>query len=151
AEGRGNFVQLHRDPATGNIVKDGVINDYRTPAYLQTDLSVRHEIKVSKDRENYRLVFEANDYNLLNQHSAVAFYQYMIAQGSINPTRASRFSGDIQTDWGKLMNGFNYVDALNGTGAFAGFQSPFTLANRYGQPQTFQIARQFRMAVRFTF
>jgi len=69
----------------------------------------------------------------------------------INPTRPSRFSGDPQTDWGKVMNGYDYVAALNGTGAFAGAQAPLTLASRYGLPQTFQIARQFRLAVRFIF
>ena len=51
------------------------------------------------------------------------------------------------------MNPYNYIDALNGTGAFGGAagQSPLTLASRYGLPQTFQIARQFRFAVRFMF
>jgi hypothetical protein len=151
AEGRANFAQLHRD-GNGNIVKDGVLNDYRTPAYLQTDLSVRHEIRVSKDNENYRLVFEANAYNLLNQHSATSFYQYLIAGTNlVAPTRASRFSGDPRLDWAKLLNGYNYIDAVNATGAFAGVQSPLTLSNRYGQPQSFQIARQFRFAVRFIF
>src|SRR5262249_9462832 len=32
AEGRGNRALLHRDAATGNIVKDGVQHDWRTPA-----------------------------------------------------------------------------------------------------------------------
>src|SRR5262249_33483537 len=143
AEGRGNFAQFHRDPS-GNIVKDGILNDYRTPAYLQTDLSVRHEIRVSKDNENYRLVFEANAYNLLNQHAATSFYQYLSAMAGtsgtnlIAPTRASRFSGDPRLDWGKILNGYNYIDAANATGAFAGVQSPLTLNNRYGQPQSFQ-------------
>ena len=150
AEGRGNFVQVHRDP-TGNIVKDGVIEDYRTPAYLQTDLSIRHEIRVSQDRENYRLVIEANAYNIFNQHAATSFYQYLLAANSVSPSRASRFSGDPRFDWGKIMNGYNYIEAVNGTGAFAGVQTPLTLAARYGQPRTFQIARQFRFAIRFLF
>jgi len=69
----------------------------------------------------------------------------------INPTRASRFSGDPQVDWAKVMNGYNYIDALNGKGAFAGFQTPVTLASRYGQPQLFQLARNLRLSARFTF
>jgi hypothetical protein len=150
AEGRGNFVLAHRDPS-GNIVKDGVINDYRSPAFFQTDLSLRHEIKVSKDNENYRLVFEGNATNLLNQHAATSFYQFLAAAGSVSPTRASRFSGDPGFDWGKIMNGYDYIDAANATGAFAGVQTPLTLSNRYGQPRTFQIAREFRLTVRFMF
>ena len=49
------------------------------------------------------------------------------------------------------MNGYNYVDALNGTGAFAGVQSPLTLASRYGLPQLFQPARTMHLQVRFIF
>ncbi len=49
------------------------------------------------------------------------------------------------------MNGFNYVDALNGKGAFAGVQTPLTMASRYGMPQVFQGARNVRLQMRFTF
>ena len=49
------------------------------------------------------------------------------------------------------MNGYNYIDALNGKGAFAGVQTPLTLASRYGMPNLFQTARNLRLAVRFTF
>jgi hypothetical protein len=71
--------------------------------------------------------------------------------GFIQPTRASRFPGDPGIDWGKVMNGYNYVDAMNGTGAFAGLQTKTTLASRYGLPLSFQNARTIRVAVRFTF
>jgi Carboxypeptidase regulatory-like domain/TonB-dependent Receptor Plug Domain len=158
AEGRGNFAQLGRD-ASGNITKTGVINDARTDALLQTDLSLRHEIRVNKNNENHKLVIEGNGYNLFNQHASTSFYQFVIPTNVINPGRVPRFPGDAGTDFGKLMNGYNYIDALNGTGAFSGnvsgtstrIQSPLTLASRYGLPQTFQISRQFRFAVRFMF
>jgi len=108
---------------------------------------------VSEDHENYKLVIEGNGLiNLFNQHAATSYYQFVIPTNLINPTRASRFSSDPQTDWSKIMNGYDYIAALSGTGAFgAGVQSPLTLASRYGLPQTFQIARQFRFAVRFAF
>src|SRR4029077_6770995 len=153
AEGRGNFVRFARDPAPGDFVPAGVVHNARTPAYFQTDFTVRHEIKVSKNQDRYRLVFEGNAYNLFNQHSAVAVNEN--ANGSsgqlVSPTRASRFSGDPQVNWGILMNGYNYTDALNGKGAFASIQSPMTLASRYGLPNVFQTARQFRFTVRFIF
>lgn len=147
AEGRGNFVKFSR-AADGTIVKDGVVNGARTPNYFQTDLSVTHEIPF---KDNMRLVLEANALNVFNQHSAVAYTETVLATGLISPTRASRFSGDPQVDWGKLMNGYNYMDALNGTGSFAGVQSPLTLASRYGQPSVFQQNRNMRLSVRFTF
>jgi hypothetical protein len=49
------------------------------------------------------------------------------------------------------MSGYNTLDALNATGPFAGKQGVLTLASRYGMPQIFQTARQFRFAVRFIF
>jgi hypothetical protein len=150
AEGRGNFVKLHRDPS-GAIVKDGVVMNARSDNFFQTDLSIRHEIHVSKDNENYKLVFEANGLNMLNQHAATSYYEYVHPSNHIAPSRAPRFAGDPGFDWGKLMNGYNYMDALNGTGSFANVQSPIPLASRYGLPWTYQIARQFRFAVRFTF
>ncbi|MCU1259564.1 MAG: TonB-dependent receptor, plug [Bryobacterales bacterium] len=147
AEGRGNFVKLSR-AADGTIVKDGVVQNARTDNYIQTDFSLRHEIRVG---EGKRLSFEGNITNLFNQRAGVAYYQFAIPANLISPTRAPRFSGDPGIDWGKVMNGYNYVDALNGTGAFSGVQAPTTLASRYGLPQVFQGARNMRLAVRFVF
>jgi hypothetical protein len=107
---------------------------------------------VSKEHENRRLSIEMNVANLFNQHAATAYYEFAIPTNLISPTRASRFSGDPGVDWGKVMNGYNYVDALNGTGAFGnGVQAPLTLASRYGEPLLFQLARNVRLALRFTF
>jgi hypothetical protein len=147
---RGSMASFHRDP-TGTIVLDGIDTNARTDPYFQTDFSLTHEIPVSKTHEAMRLKFEANITNLLNNRTANAFNENVIATGLINPKRASRFSGDPRTDWGKVMNGFNFVDALNGTATFAGVQSPRTLANRYGMATVFQGARNMRLAIRFIF
>jgi len=151
AAGRGNVPNLSRDPATGNIVQNGVTSGARTPPYLQTDFQLTHEIKVSKTHENYRLKFGGNVYNLFNQRAPTAYYEFVIPANLISPSRPSRFSGDPGVDWGLVMNGYNYIDALNATGKFTGVQSPLTLASRYGLPQTFQTARQIRLEARFTF
>ena len=148
---RGTFYNVHRDPTTANIIVDSVDNNARTDAYMQTDFNFTHEVPVSKAHENMRLKFEANITNLFNNRSAVAFNENIIASGLISPTRASRFSGDPQVDWGKIMNGFDPIAAFNGTGAFAGVQSPRTLANRYGMATVYQGARQMRLALRFIF
>lgn len=163
AEGRGNFAKFSRDPATGNFVLDGVVKNARTSPYFQTDLVINHQIKVSKQHESMRLVFEGNAYNLFNQHADVGYYEFVTPTNLVSPARMSRFSGDPNIDWAKVMSGYNYVDALNGAGAFAGtitqvgatkptpIQNPLTLASRYGKPWLFQTARQFRLAVRFQF
>jgi len=176
AEGRGNMPILSR-AANGDIVKNGVVNDARTSPYLQTDLSLGHEVKVSKTHENMRLKFAANASNLFNQHAPTAYYQFVIPTNLISPTRVTtnssgvvvpqpRFAGDPATDWGKVMNGYNYIDALNGKGAFAGsyscptssnpgatcaIQPALTLASRFGQPQVFQSARVIRLEAHFVF
>ena len=49
------------------------------------------------------------------------------------------------------MNGYNYVDALNGTGAFAVVQNKLTKAAQYGMPNSFQAGRAIRLAMRFIF
>src|SRR5207302_7546938 len=132
AEGRGNAASFSR-ASNGNFVLNGVDNNARTDPFIQTDLSVRHEIPVSKSHENMRLTIEAQATNLLNQHAKLAFYEYAVPSNTMAPSRAPRFAGDPGYDWSKLMNGFNYVDALNGTGAFGGgVQAPLTVASRYG-------------------
>src|SRR5260370_1268669 len=147
AEGRGNFVKLIRN-ADGSISSGGVVNDARTDPLIQTDFNLKHEIVI---KEGQRLSFEAAFTNLFNQRASVAYYQFMIPANLVSPTRASRFSGDPGVDWGKVMNGYNYIDAMNGTGAFSGVQSKLTLASRYGMPNLFQQARNLRLAVRFTY
>ena len=138
AEGRGNFVRLVRN-ADGSISSNGVVNDARTDPLIQTDFNLRHEIVV---KESMRMAFEATFINLFNQRAVESVYQFMIPTNLVSPTRASRFSGDPQVDWGKVMNGYNYIDALNGTGAFAGVQSKLTLASRYGMPNLWQTGPQ---------
>ncbi len=148
AEGRGNFVRLVRN-ADGSISSNGIVDNARTDPLIQTDFTLRHEIVV---KESQRLSFEANIINIFNQRAVEAVWEYPILTTQlINPTRPARFAGDPGTDWGKVMNGYNYVDALNGKGAFAGAQSPLTFGNRYGMPTLFQQARNIRLAIRFTF
>jgi outer membrane receptor protein involved in Fe transport len=149
AEGRGNFVQFTR-AVNGDFVKSGVDFGARTDNFFQTDLSLRHEIAVS---ETKRIGFEGNITNLFNQRAAVAFNEVPLGSSSqlISPKRDPRFSGDPKVDWAKVMKGYNYVDALNGSGSFDGVQVPLTLASRYGLPQVYQGARNIRLAVRFTF
>ena len=147
AEGRGNFVNLIRN-ADGSISKGDVVRDARSDAYFQTDLNFNHQFAVA---EGKRLEFEVNVINLFNQRAATAYYQFMIPTNLVNPRRAARFPGDPGTDWGKVMNGHDYIAALNGTGSFAGVQNPLTLASRYGMPSGFQGARNLRLLLRFNF
>ncbi len=150
AEGRGNFVKFTR-AANGDFVKGDVVQNARSDPYFQTDFSLRHELPVSKSREGMRLAFEGEIFNLFNQRGATGYYEFAIPGNLINPSRPNRLSGDLGVDFAKVMNGYNYVEALNGAGSFAKIQSPLTVANRYGMPNIFQNARSIRLAIRFTF
>jgi Carboxypeptidase regulatory-like domain/TonB dependent receptor-like, beta-barrel/TonB-dependent Receptor Plug Domain len=147
AEGRGNFVQLTRAD-NGDIVRGNVVNDARTDPLVQTDFTIRHEIVV---REGMRMAIEGNVSNLFNQRASTTYYEFAIPTQLINPSRPTRFPGDLGVDFGKVMNGYNYIDALNGTGSFAGVQTKLTAASRYGMASGFQNARNVRLQVRFTF
>jgi hypothetical protein len=151
AEGRGNLVKFHQDN-TGTWFKDGVINGDRTPAYLQTDFTVRQAFHVSKDHENRVLSLEADAFNLFNQHAPVAFNENPL-NGTfkvISPTRAVlRSPNDPGIDWNKLMSGYDYVAEMNRENTVQG--AGLALNPRYGLPQVFQGARAFRLAARFRF
>jgi hypothetical protein len=141
AEGRGNFTNFTR-AANGDFVNNGVTIGRRTDPYLQTDVVLRQEFRV---HEGYRLALEANVFNILNQHSGVAYNEGTFggSRQVINPTRAPRFSGDPKTDWNRLMSGYDYTALINA--------QRLTLASRYGLPQVFQSARSIRLSVRFIF
>ncbi len=146
AEGRGNFVKYHRAP-NGDYVKDGVVRNARSDNYFQTDMTFRHEVKVSKTNENLRLAFEANISNLFNQRAGVAYDEFVLgdtANTVISPPRPSRgIPDDPNVDWNFVMRGFDYIAELNKEG--------LTPRSRYGLPQVFQGARNMRLAVRFIF
>jgi hypothetical protein len=153
-EGRGNFVKYTR-ASNGDLVPGDIVHNARTDPYVQTDLTFNHHIPV---HERARLEFEANISNLFNQRATTAYNYTPMASSMVNPRRTSRFPGDPGLDWGLMMHGFNYTDAMNGKGAFAppaGSTTPLspalTLASRYGMPTGFQTARSIRLAMRFTF
>jgi hypothetical protein len=143
AEGRGNLVNFHRDTTTGDFVVDGVERNSRTDFFTQTDLNLRHEIKVSKSNENLRLGLELNIINLFNQRAVLAVNELAFASAFLIPSRAKRFVGDPGFDWNKLMTGYNYVNEVNA--------AKLTLSDTYAKPILFQGARNMRVAIKFTF
>src|SRR6185295_6869387 len=88
-EGRGQFTQFTR-AANGDFVKGDVVKDARTDPFIQTDLSVHHEIPV---HEGQRLEFEANVINVFNQRAVQGVYEFAIPTSTLNPARAKRFAG----------------------------------------------------------
>ena len=150
-EGRGKFVNLSQDQATGNISVNSV-GTKRTPWFSQSDVSVSHEIKVNKNNESQVLGFEMNVTNLLNQHSVTSFYDGL---NSLNSNRSLNPNGQRIFDPGQYatyFSGFNWPQVFNNnfneTPANA---RPLVLSSWYGQPFTYQVSRSVRFKIRFDF
>jgi len=160
-EGQGNWVNFHQDPATGDIVRDGITQGKRTPWLMQSDLSLSEEFHVSKSNENLRLQFRADVFNILNQHAPLALYNSPLATGVT--TQQSAPGSAIGWDYVSLMTNFDYMSLMNnkattvnskGQVVYAGpnvNNAPNTLASRYGQPIIYQNARNMRLQMRFIF
>src|SRR5581483_816193 len=167
---RGNWVDVTQDPTTGQF---NVSNPYvrRTPWYMQSDLNLMQNYKVG---ERYGLSFSATFTNLFNQRSVTAFNE-QIDSGAIQSftspagtSCAGTSSSGVLTatgypcyiasgvQWyaasmtpcgtagpaGNLKNNLNYSLAMG---------SPVLLSSQYGQPMYYQISRNIRLAVKFTF
>ena len=157
--GQGNWINFHQDPATGDIVQDSITSGKRVQWLIQSDVSVTHELKVSKTNEAMRLGITLNVFNLFNQHAPISLYNSPLAAGYTTPTAAAGSPGAaLGWDYLSLMNSFDYLGLMNDKtvvgGKYAGPNTngqPNTLASRYGQPVFYQGARALRLQVKFSF
>jgi len=142
-ENQGNWVKLSRD-AAGNFISGGIQYGRRTEPYLQTDLNLSHFVPVSKDHENRKIGADMTVTNALNQHAVTSYFETPVGNGNsaITPSAANATT----FDYNKLMTGFDYIAMSNNN-----LPSPLWLATRYGLPNQFQLARQVRFKVSYTF
>ncbi len=138
-ENRGNWVNFTR-AANGDWQAGSVEEGRRSDPFLQTNLSVAHEIKT---HENYRLRFEAVIFNLFNNRAIQIYNEAPQATSKINLRRAPAFPGDPGFDWASMLGGWNYKTEPN--------VEKLTLSSRYGMPIGFQNARSMYLAVKFIF
>jgi hypothetical protein len=150
-EGRGKFVNVTRDPTTGNWV-EGSVTDARTPRFTQSDISAYQDFHVSKTNERLVARVGADCFNCLNQHSVVVIAQNLIRTSGINPATCGTAGTNCTAigaanagfDYGALMTkGYDYIGLANSQNR--------TLSSLYGQPQQWQNPRTMRFQVRFTF
>ena len=142
--GRGQWANVTAD-ANGNIT---IGNPYyrRTPWFTQTDFSVGQEFKI---KERQRLRFEASITNLLNQHAVLAYYEGFNSanfETPLAPGGVSLFSG--ASLYQTLESGYNPQLWINGNN---GAVAPVIKSSWYGQPQQYQLLRNIRLGLRFTF
>jgi hypothetical protein len=150
-EGRGKFVNITRDPATGNWVA-GNVTDARTPRFVQSDLSAYQDFHVSSTNEKLVARVGVECLNCFNQHHPTIIASNMIRTGSLDPavcgtagTNCTAIGADqAGFDYGVLMTkGYDYIALAN--------SQKSTLSSLYGHPQAWQNPRNVRFQVRFTF
>jgi hypothetical protein len=150
---RGMWVDVTQDPTTGNWIASAP-SARRTPWFLQTDLNLVHEIKVSKTHEQMRMGVEANILNLFNQRTVLNRDNSIMPQNiygftgmsSANipnpPVPATSVSG---VNYQALMTGYDWLALANNPNNNA------SLSSLYGQPNVWQAGRSMRFKIRFTF
>jgi hypothetical protein len=151
--GHGKWANVTADPATGAVTL-GAPYDRRTPWYTQTDINFGHKIKVG---EGKAIAFEASAFNVLNQHAVTAYWGGF---GS-NWFNSGLFPDEIflgASFYQKLETGYNAQAQINaqanGTCTFCqifGRPLPLIKDSNYGKPNLWQLSRNLRLGVRFTF
>jgi hypothetical protein len=142
--GRDKWVNTTVDPATGAVTL-GTPFSRRTPWYTQTDFNVAHEFKV---KEHQALRFDATVTNLLNQHAAVSYWE------GVNSNYSPTFMFPFQIFGGAsfyqtVEKGYDPQAAVNAVAG--GLGVPFIRNTRYGQPNLWQLSRNLRLGLKFTF
>jgi hypothetical protein len=150
-EGRGKWVNMTRDTATGNWVA-GSVSDARTPRFVQSDLSAYQDFHVSKTNERMVARVGAECVNCLNQHHPTIINSNLINSGGLNPARCGS-AGTNCTAIGAAQAGFDYGVMMTKGYDYTGLANTAksTLSSEYGLPQAWQNPRTLRFQVRFTF
>lgn len=139
---RGNFADISRDPATGNLVLNRLEVGARMPWFTATDFNLGHSFAVSKTHEGMRLEFDATVQNIFNQRAVLSVSPNPFAQAN---------------EWLKLTNnalplGYDVKTFLTGYDPIAHANAEgLTLNSKYGKPILFQGARTLRLGMKFNF
>jgi Carboxypeptidase regulatory-like domain len=145
---RGKWINVNQDQSTGVITTSAPYTK-RTPWYTQTDFNVKQGYKLA---ESKALTFDATFSNLLNQHSAVSYGQQIdsgYVQSFIAPAGQTLFDGPAF--YGAVMHPYDYTALMNSAPTGVGGTGPLTVNSQYGKPYLYQISRNIRLGLRFTF
>jgi hypothetical protein len=151
--GRGKWVDVSQDPTTGAFT---VGNPYtrRTPWYIQSDFNLTQNYKLGESKV---VSFTATFTNLFNQHSVTAYNEQIdsgaeaqfLAPGGNFIINGISWYAAAMTPWASAGPAGNLQSQLNTPFIFSG--APLALSSQYGQPQFYQLSRNIRLGVKFTF
>jgi hypothetical protein len=155
---RGQWADVSQDPTTG-FVTFGAPHSQRLPWFTQTDFNIQQTYKI---RESKELSFSATFTNLLNQRAVTAVNEDItslavtnqyIAVPNPNATAPCFFGTQC-----RIVDGQNFYAAVEAPydvqSMFNNFKTTGLSAARnsnYAQPQYYQLSRNIRLGVKFTF
>ena len=140
--GRGKWVPITTD-AAGNITF-GTPYNRSTPWYIQSDFNISHEFEVGEGKS---LKFDATIQNLFNQHAIVQYYEgfnSVLAETALDPNGISLSSGAAL--YQTLESGYNPQAWVSSGGSPSVIKSSW-----YGMPMQYQLGRNMRLGVTYTF
>ncbi len=162
---RGKWIDVTQDAGTGKITASAPYTK-RTPWFTQTDFNVRQNVKIG---ESKALAFDATFTNILNQRNVVSSNQEIdsgYTSNYVTPTSAgceaynianyqfdstACFLPDGPSFYTAVKSKYDYVAAMNSSplGTTAG--GPITVSSQYGKPYLYQVSRNIRLGLHFTF
>jgi carboxypeptidase family protein len=163
--GRGKWLDISQDPATGAVTV-GNPRTFRTPWFMQSDVQLSHSYKFGESKV---VRFSATLYNLFNRRATTAYYTYInsdFATTYLAPSSASCLAVNnglgLTNDPGcYLFDGapaysayehpYDVKTLLNNSPALVNGGGPVTVNGWYGKPFLFQLSRNIRLGLRFTF
>jgi Carboxypeptidase regulatory-like domain len=162
---RGKWIDVTQDPNTGEITATAP-RVRRTPAFLDTDFNLKQNYKLGEAKA---LAFDATFTNILNQHSVTSYGQQVDSGYAVNyaspqtagclayntanysnPT-SSCWIGDGPAFYAGAMSPYNAIAEANASplGSTAG--GPVTVNSQYSKPYLYQVSRNIRLGLHFTF
>jgi len=155
--GNGKWVDVTQNPTTGAVTV-GSPRTLRTPWYNQADVNLGQNFKF---HESKAIRFYANFTNVFNRRAVTAFYPLMDSQFAsmyIAPGGLSLFAGapaysayEHPYDLQALMNSVPTSATCPTTTTPNTTCGPITVNSQSGKPYLFQLSRNIRLGLKFTF
>jgi Carboxypeptidase regulatory-like domain len=161
---RGKWIDVAQNPSTGVITASAPYTK-RTPAYLDTDFNLKQSFKIS---ERQRVAFDATFANILNQHAVTALNEQIdsgytvnfispqstgcgAANAGLGITSNSCWLPDGAAFYAGAMTPYNYIAAMNASDLGSTGGGPITMNSQYAKPYLYQLSRNIRLGIHYTF
>jgi carboxypeptidase family protein len=147
--GRGKWVDVTQNPTTGAITVGNPVTR-RLPWFTQSDLNVSHSYKFGEAKA---ITFSVTSSNIFNKKAVTAAYENVdsiFASSFIAPGGQTLFGGAAA--YAAFERPYSLAPLLNNAPSnptTAG--GPLTVNSQYGKPFLFQLPRNIRLGLRFTF